>query len=188
MPQYITAAEVQTRLLGKVAFTNDEADQNAVSSGFLEQLIDEAEAEVEHLLSRRYFIPFQRVDDAPFSDLPQVSKTQIKMLCRLEACKRVLAHDFGRGSAAEGENYYKSLHADFERVLQRHLAIKEGQFNQFLYPPLPDLKIAYTNTADDGFAGQIFVTGDNLGGAAPGQMPSPGESWWNGVPPYAEQG
>jgi hypothetical protein len=33
MGAYVTAAEIKERLLGKVKFTNDDLDENAVSSG-----------------------------------------------------------------------------------------------------------------------------------------------------------
>lgn len=181
MAQYITAAEVRERLLGKVRFTNDPADENAVSSGFLEQIIEEAEGEVELRLSVRYEVPFMCEDGSAFGALPATTRVQVQTLCRMEAVRRVLSYDFGRGSAVEGENYFKGLHQDYETRLERLVAIREGQFNHFKYPPLPGLRLAAHNSeADDGYSGQILVTSDNLGGGAPGQMPSPQETIWNG--------
>jgi hypothetical protein len=182
MPQYITSAEVRERLLGKVRFTNDPAEENAVSSGFLEEIIDEAEGEVELRMSVRYEIPFLCESGDAFDLLPSSSKVQIKTLCRMEAVRRVLSYDFGRGSAVDSENYFKGLHQDYEARLERLIMIRDGQFNQFKYPPLPSLRLAAHNSeGDDGYSGKILVTSDNLGGGAPGQMPSPQETIWNGT-------
>jgi hypothetical protein len=184
MPLYITAAEVRERLLGKVRFTNDDTDENAVSSGFLEQLIEEAEGEVETRLSVRYEIPFVGENNEAFTDLPQTTRVQIKALCRMEAVRRILLHDFGRGTAAEGENYYKGLHQDYEDRLDRLIVLRDNSFNMFKYPPLPTLRLAAHNSeADDGYAGMILVTSDEYGGGAARQMPSPGETVWNGRVP-----
>jgi hypothetical protein len=179
--QYITAAEVRERLLGKVRFTDDIGDENAVSSGFLEQIIEESEAEVEMRLSIRYEAPFQGDNGEAFSTLPMTTQVQIKTLCRLDAVRRVLAYDFGRGSAADGDKYAQAVEKDFESRLGRVIEYREGQFGQFRYPPLPNLRLAAHNSeGDDGYAGRILVTSDGLGGGAPGQMPSPGETFWNG--------
>jgi hypothetical protein len=180
--QYISASEVRERLLGKVRFTNDAADENAVSSGFLEQIIDEAEGEVELRLSIRYEIPFQGINGESFVNLPSTTKVQLQTLCRMEAVRRVLSYDFGRGSAVDAKGYFDGLHQDYEARLERLVMIREGQFNQFKYPPLPSLMLAAHNSeADDGYSGKVLVTSDNLGGGAAGQMPSPQETIWNGT-------
>lgn len=181
MPQYITTAEVKERLLGKVRFTNDVSEENAVSSGFLEQIVEEAEGEVELRLSPRYEVPFINEDGGAFTTLPTHTQVQVKTLCRMEAVRRVLAYDFGRGSAVDAKNYFEGLHQDYEARLERLIAIREGQFNHFKYPPLPALRLAAHNSeADDGYSGRVMITSDNIGGGAVGQMPSPGETIWNG--------
>lgn len=180
MLQYITAAEVRERLLGKVKFTNDDTDIHAMSSGLLIALCEEAEAEVELRLSVRYAVPFVTDDNQPFDNLPQHTKTLLKTLCRMEATRRILQTDFGRGSSIEGENF-KEVEAAYESRLERLIQYRDGQFGHFKYPPLPSLKLNYQNDqSDDGFAGTILVTSDEYGNYAAPQMPSPGETAWRG--------
>ena len=178
--EYITAQEVRERLLGKVRFTNDDTDENAVSSGFLVGLIEESESEVELRLSVRYDVPFMGDNDEAFSTLPRHTQVQIKTLCRLDAVRRVLATDFGRGSTVEGLKYAEQQSRDYEARMERLIEYRNGQFGQFKYPPLPSLKLAAHNSeADDGYAGRILVTSDDYGAGAAPQMPSPQETIWN---------
>jgi len=163
-----------------VRFTNDSADENAVSSGFLEQIIEEAEGEVELRLSARYEIPFVGEDGAVFAALPSTTAVMVKTLCRLEAVRRCLSYDFGRGSATDGENYSKNIIADYERRLEKLTARRSDGYSSYVYPPLPNLRLAHGNAAsDEGYAGRIFVSSDNYGGDAAAQMPSPCENYWN---------
>ena len=179
--QYITAEEIKERVLGKVKFTDDATDENAVSSGFLIQIAEEAESEVELRLSVRYDVPFQGDNGEAFTALPQTTRVQLQTLCRMEAVRRVLNYDFGRGTAIDSDGYYKGIHQDYETRLERLILLKDDSYGQFKYPPLPGLRLAAHNTeADDGYAGRIYVTSDNIGGGAVGQMPSPGETIWNG--------
>ena len=182
MGQYITAAEVKERLLGKVRFATDDLDENAVSSGLLAQLIEESESEVELRLSVRYEAPFVGDNGEAFSTLPTHTQAQIKMLARIESCRRILGMDFGRGTPTEGAKYRESLDRDWETRLERLVEYREGQFGHFKYPPLPSLRLAAHNSeSDDGYAGRILVTSDNPGNYAGVQMASPGETIWNGT-------
>jgi len=177
---YITAAEVRERLLGKVRFTNDDADENAVGSGLLLSLIEESEAEVELRLSVRYDVPFISDTDTAFSTLPTHTQAQIKSLCRLDAVRRILAMDFGRGTTVEGLKYAELQTKEYESRMERLISIRDGQFGHFKYPPLPSLKLAAHNSeADDGYSGQILVTSNNYGGDATQQINSPQETIWN---------
>ena len=124
--QYTTAAEVKERVLGKVKFTDNSEDENAVSSGFLIQIIDEAESEVELRLSVRYDVPFQGDNEEAFTTLPTTTQVQIKTLCRMEAVRRILNYDFGRGSAIESDGYYKGIHQDYETRLERLISLRDG--------------------------------------------------------------
>jgi hypothetical protein len=182
MGAYVTAAEIKERLLGKVRFTDSDIDENAVSSGLLAQLIEEAEGEVELRLSVRYEVPFVGDNDEAFSTLPNHTQVQIKSLCRLESCKRILGLDFGRATPNDGSKYLMNLEEEWERRLDRLIEYREEQFGHFKYPPLPSLKLAAHNSeTDDGYAGRVLVTSDAPGNYAGVQMSSPGETIWNGV-------
>lgn len=182
MPTYVTANDVKQRLLGKVRFTDDDTDENAVASGLLNDLIDEAEADVESVLSVRYEIPLCRESDqGAFTLLPQTTKNTILSLMRVAAAKRVLHTDFGRGTAVDGDKYIEFLGADYEKRINRLIERREDCFNIFKYPPLPDLRLAAGNSeGDDGYAGSVMVTSDDYGAYASPQMESPGETIWNG--------
>lgn len=182
MPIYITAQEVRSRLLGKVEFTDDIDNVNAMASGLLNDIIDEAEGEIETRLSVRYAIPFSPDAGGAFDGCPErPTKQQIKALCRMEAVKRVLMYDFGRGTAIAGKEYMEALNTDLEARLARLIEYREGQFGHFKYPPLPGLQLAPHNAeADDGFAGQVLVTSRLRGAYAQIQAPDPGQTFWSG--------
>jgi hypothetical protein len=181
MGQYISSSEIRERLLGKVRFTNDPVDENAVGSGLLESLLDEAESEVELRLSVRYNVPFQGDGGEAFNTLPAHTQNQIKTLCRIEGCRRVMQLDFGRGSPTESDKYREHLDKDWEARLERLIEYRKEQFGHFKYPPLPSLQLAaHNDQADDGYAGRIHVTSDDPGAYASVQMPNPGETIWSG--------
>lgn len=181
MGQYITADELKIRCAGKVKFATDDTDSNAVGPTFLADIIAEAEALVEMRLSIRYAVPFVGTAGAAFSALSVHTRALIKGLIFSEAIRRLIDYDFGRGSAVEGGKYAEQQMRVFEAQMGRLVAYREGQFGQFLYPPLVDLALApHNDQADDGYAGQIYVTSDGPGEYAAAQMPSPGETLWNG--------
>jgi len=181
MGRYITDAEVKSRTAGKIRYATTDADEHAVGPLFLAEVIEEAESEVEMRLSCRYALPFVGTANEAFSTLTTNTQTVIKTLCRMEAVRRLLSYDFGRGTAVDGELYAIALLKDYENRMTRLVEYRKGQFGHFLYPPLEGLKLAAHNSeGDDGYAGRIYVSSDNLGGYAPGQMPSPGESFYNG--------
>jgi hypothetical protein len=182
MATYVTADNIKRRLLGKVRFTNDETDENAVSNSLLDELIVEAEAEVENRLSIRYQIPFvSEANEGAFNTLPATTQAQILALIRMAATKRILDLDFGKGSAVTGEEYEKMLRKDYEERMERLVERREGCFNLFKYPPLPGLRLASHNSeSDDGYVGTIMVTSDDYGDYAAPQTPDPGETIWNG--------
>jgi len=184
MGQYVTAAEIKKRCAGKIYFADTDDDDNAVGPTLLDEIIAEAEAQVETRLSVRYAIPFVHKSGSAFSTLSTNTQTVIKSLVRSESVRRLLDTDFGRGTAVEGAKYARQQYEVFEMQANRLVERREGTFGQFLYPPLVDLALAPHNSeADDGYAGRIYLTSDEPGDFASRQMPDPGESFWNGEIP-----
>lgn len=177
MPAYVTLEQLKQRLLGKVRFTTDEANENQLQESLATTLIEEAEAEIEMRLSVRYEVPFVTEDDSAFSELPQTTRLQIQAICLAEAIKRVLMTDFGRGSAAEGEKYFATVAKDSEARIERLIELRKDQFNHFRYPPLPELKLSGGNSAaDDGYAGRVLSTSDGYGSYPVTQINEPSET------------
>lgn len=185
MGLYITADDVKVRLVGKVRFTEDEEDENKMSMKLLGRLINEAEGAVEHDLSPRYEVPFKEQTAGTFKALPdRPTKETIRTLCEMMAVIRVLETDFGRGSSVDGEKYKKTQQDRYDAMVAKLLKKKTLDTevsNQWMYPPLIQLKSAYFNTeADDGFGGMVLVTGQGDGDFPKKQINDPSETFWNG--------
>lgn len=100
----------------------------------------------------------------------------------MAASRRVLDTDFGRGTVVGSDKYQEMLLNDYEKRMERLVERREGSFNLYKYPPLPDLRLAAHNSeSDDGYAGTVMVTSDDYGAYASPQMPDPGETIWNGT-------
>lgn len=183
MGLYIKDDDVKVRLLGKVKFTEDDCDENAMSIKLLKRLIEESEGEVEFDLSPRYETPFTTRDGLKFDKLPaRPTRELLRTMCELKACVRVLETDFGRGSAINGEAYAEQLRKRYDTMLERIMARKEdGSGTGWKYPPLINLKLNYFNTeADDGFQGMVLSTSDNDTGSYPYKtINDPGSNWYN---------
>lgn len=182
MPLYTRFEAVRLRLIGKVRFAEDAAeDDNVMSIALAKRLINEAEGQVEQDLSPRYEAPFQTVDGEPFAQLP-IRPTQeiISTLCELQSVVRILETDFGRGSATDSDKYTKNLRARYTEIVdKRVLALKDDSYQNWKFPPLPGMKLAIFNrAADDGYAGTLMKV-DGGGGFAAQQINSPGETFWN---------
>lgn len=186
MGVYVDIDEIKPYLVGKVRFTNDISDSNNMQESFADELISEAEAEVEHDLSPRYLQPFQTDAGEAFSKLPaKPTKFMIKLLCKLKSVIRILETDFGTGSAVEGEKYKHGIKTRYDELIEKLLckkSEKDGEYVAgFKYPPLPGLRLNYMNeTADDGFAGAVLVSTQGDGGYPSKQINDPSENWWNG--------
>ena len=190
MPLYTNVDQVKARLVGKVRFTDNEDDENKMPETLLRVLIDEAESQVEQDLSIRYSAPFQTVEGQPFRNLPpRPTRLFLQTLCELKSVQRVLETDFGRGSATEGENYYKSIKERYDAMVKQAVGRNDdgatlvGRTGPFTYPALPGLRLNWGNTtADDGYVGAVLNSSmDNGGGDYPAkQIVDPSEGWWNG--------
>lgn len=179
MAKYHTTQDVEVRLLGKVKFTEDEDDQNKVSMRLLRSLMDEAEGEVERDLSMRYTAPFQTTEGGAFRSLPTTTQQVITTACKLLSCVKVLETDFGRGSAANGDEYKKTIETRYKGIIQKELKRRDDD-QRFVNPPLLGLQVAYMNTSDNGFNGYIAITSRGVGDYPSEVINSPGETFWNG--------
>jgi hypothetical protein len=184
MGLYISLLDVKNRLIGKVSFDDDGDDPNRMSAQLANLLINQAEGDVELELSPRYAAPFQTDNGAPFQNLPSRPTRQIiRTLCLNKAVMYILDTDFGRGSAINGEEYSKGLQKQYDWIVERAIGIigKEevDAYRQWKYPPLPGLMLNYMNTSDDGFAGQVFITGSGEGAYAAESVNDPSTTFWN---------
>ena len=178
---YCNVERVKTYLVSKVSVADEPEDDNVMSTAFLRILMEEAEQEVEQLLSQRYAVPFQTNDGQAFKNLVErPTQGTIRTLCELLSVLRVLETDFGRGSAVSGEEYAKMLQKRFDAMVDRQVGrVKDSR--QWKYPPLQDLRLASHNTeSDDGYAGVVLHSTMGDGGFPAGQINDPSETFWNG--------
>lgn len=191
MPRYISFEDVRLRLIGKVRFTEDEADENKMNSSLVRRLIDESESEVELDLSVRYFVPFQGYNGESFSTLKSNSEyfgawNIIKTLCELKAVSRVLETDFGSGTTVDASKYIAKIDARYDKILNDRVLKKRttdgSEDQQWFHPPLKGLRSAVHNSqADDGYIGMVLDSSRGDGGYPAIQINDPSENWWNGV-------
>jgi hypothetical protein len=185
---YCTFEAVKLRLVGKVRFTESDADDNKMSVTLANNLIAEAEGQVEMDLSPRYAAPFQTDGGKAFALLPErPTKQYVRTLCELQSVMRILETDFGSGTATNGDKYLKVIETRYRKMVDELLERKRDKGKDdlglgFKFPPLPGLRRNYMNeAADDGFAGQVLVaSGSPSQGYAKDQINSPGQTlWWD---------
>lgn len=182
MGLYINNEDVKSRVRGKIRFkVNPDYDDGAMSESLLTTLIAEAESDVEFDMSQRYAVPFQTHDCLDFSNLPErPTKQYIRTLCILKSVLRILETDFGSG-AIDSDDYVTKTQNRYNSMLSRNMSRrnKDEDQNQFLHPPLKELKLSYHNDqADDGYRGMVMNTSDKRP-YAPDQINSPRDTWFN---------
>jgi len=183
MGKYITLEDVQKRLVGKVSFTEDEAEENKMHVDLANRLLAEAETVVELDMSIRYATPFVTTGDEPFSELPgNPTRNVIRAMCELQAVSFILDIDFGYGSVVDSDSYVKRLEKRYESYVTRLLAKRKdgGTDGQgWRFPPLPGLKLNWFNEdADDGYQGSIYVTSQGDGDFPAKQINDPSETFF----------
>ena len=89
MGKYCSFDQVRLRLIGKVRFTEDEADENKMPISLALLLISEAEGQVELDMSPRYSAPFQGDNGEAFSTLPSNTRNILKTLSEIQSCMRI---------------------------------------------------------------------------------------------------
>lgn len=188
---YISIEMVKVRLAGKVRIDENSEDPNQMPLSLALELMDQAEGDIELELSPRYATPFEKDGGGGFNALSdRPTKRIIRTLCLNAAVMYILATDFGKGSAVNGDEYVKLLRKQsksiIDRLMQREKDDDKELYRQWMYPPLPGLKLGAHNAAsDDGFGGQIYVTGHDSGSFAANQVDDPSATYWNGGDPIA---
>lgn len=182
MGLYISNEDVKLRVRGKVRVKdNPEEDDGAMPTQLLSQLIAEAESDVEIDLSERYHAPFSTRSDGDFSLLPErPTKQYLRSLCILKSVIKVLETDFGSG-AIDADDYVKRLQSRYDKMLQKQMKRRndDEDHNQFLFPPLLELKLSYHNSeGDDGFRGMVINTSD-YSPYASDQINDPSQGFFN---------
>lgn len=180
---YITLDDVETRLLGKVRFSDADDDENRFPRKLLKRLIREAEGQVERDLSPRYAAPFRGENDEAFTALPSTTRETLRTAVELMAVIRVLGNDFGRGTVTDGGAFKKEQSRLYKGIVDRELRKREGHDDSaaaWAYPPLDGLRTHDVNAQDDGGHGAILVTGRGDGDYPAKQITDPSESFFNG--------
>lgn len=194
---YIKPSDVETRLLGKVRFTDDLKDEKQFQRVLLKRLVSEGNNQVERDLAPRYYAPFQCVDpanksatlgDASFDRLPDTTKETLRTLCELMGVLRVLETDFGRGGGNDAKSYKENTQKRYDAMIARELAKRPGMLDapgEWLNPPLKSLYLAdHNSVGDDGFAGAILVTSRGEGDFPADRITDPSESFATGRRPW----
>lgn len=188
MPRYITFEDVRIRTVGKVRYSDNEADENKMQEVLAKRLIDEAESQVELDLSVRYFIPFKGICDEAFSTLksnPEYIGTWniIKTLCELQSVIRILETDFGSGTTIDASKYIKNLEARYKDIIENRVLKKRHNAEdqqQWFHPPMKGMKLALHNKyGDDGYVGTVLDSSSGDGGYPATQISDPSENWFN---------
>lgn len=185
MGLYITLEDVKVRLAKKVRFTeNPDHDDDAMPVALAKRLINEAEGQVEQVLSQRYAAPFQTQAGQPFRCLPErPTKEILRTLCELKAVMRILETDFGSGTAVDGSKYMENLEKRYKAIVEELLERKEDDVKSYINwkrPPLPGLMLAAHNElTDDGYSGEVVHVTDGRGGYAADQVNDPSQSFWH---------
>lgn len=182
MARYVIVERVKQRLEGKVRFAPPGSDDpNQMTAALFNDLINEAESQVELDLMIRYDVPF-KTQDGSFEALPNTTKTLLRVLSEMLSCVRVLEMDFGRGTATNGEKYTAQLQKRYDALVKQLIEIKDKSYQTWLRPPLEGLALAYSNQGDTGFRGRIHntTTISHEADYAYKQINSPGENIFNG--------
>lgn len=144
-PKYITLQSVKRDLDGKVQFSND--NPKYVSDNDVLNNIQSGEAWVERILSRQYVISPQLTgvdingNDIPFNQITPASTIyDIQKLCLLKTCIFLMETEFGKGEGVRGQSYRDNYIERLENLEHEIVGIDQIS-GQYLYPPLPGLKL-----------------------------------------------
>ncbi len=168
---YTTFDSVKIRLVNKVQFqaVPDEVADGELPNSLLEQLIRDAETEIEMKLRSRYAVPFSSITNGTFCGLPDHTKRAIRKVVDLQAVLFIMGTDFGRGTHITAEGYVDQDAIRLKNEINTLLGMDAEGSDRDRYrfsPPLDDLMLAPTNSeADDGFKGMLINTDANTHGA-----------------------
>jgi len=144
-PKYITLQSVKRDLDGKVQFSND--NPKYVSDNDVLNNIQSGEAWVERILSRQYVVSPQLTgvdingNDIPFNQITPTSTIyDIQKLCLLKTCIFLMETEFGKGEGVRGQSYRDNYIERLNNLEHEIIGIDQIS-GQYLYPPLPGLKL-----------------------------------------------
>jgi hypothetical protein len=127
--RYCDETILREKLKNKVRVTDDPSSKpDLMSAALFRRLIEEAEAQFETDLSPRYLPPFQTIAGAAFTQLPDTTKSTLRMLAELKASIHILGTDFGSASASGGD-YKKTLEDRYDEQLAKLLEKRSGSWN-----------------------------------------------------------
>lgn len=144
-PKYITLQAVKRDLDGKVQFSND--NPKYVSDNDVLNNIQSGEGWVERILSRQYIVSPQLTgvdingNDIPFNEITPMSTIyDIQKLCLLKTCIFLMETEFGKSEGVRGQSY-RDNYIERLKDLEHDIIGIDQISGQYLYPPLPGLKL-----------------------------------------------
>lgn len=183
-PRYISLEEVKLELKNKITFSN--TNREFMSDNEVLDNIQEAEAAVEYEFSRQYITPFVGVNDETFYQIQQISTIKIiQKMCLLETCLFIMETKFGKSEGVRGQGFLEQYQKRYDRQLYDILG-KDPKSGQWLYPPLPGLKLD-PNSAffQKGIPFPRVATvggwANSLTNAVLRRTTNPIKNWWVGV-------
>lgn len=186
-PLYTTIESVKVRLAGKVQFESESGlVDGELPNVLLQQLIFDAETEVEQDLRSRYKIPFQSKRTQSWADLPDHSRRAIRQVVDMLSVINVLDTDFGRGGHIDAAKYAEGMRDKYDAMITKLLGRDQEGANDKIdrfrrSPPLEDVLLAQGNReADDGYRGVLINTDQSEMGSegfAASQINDPSKGW-----------
>jgi hypothetical protein len=148
-PIYLNYDEVKIRLQNKIEFTTTDPFQG-LTTELANDIIANAEAEVEEDLRVWYAIPFVTETDEDWSKLPRNTQLVLKNLLLYKAQIRLLQSAFLKQDPTRNEHYIEEWQAEYDRYFAKHFTLLDGVF---LRQPLAGLKLVGNNVANQRLKG-----------------------------------
>jgi len=158
-PIYLTYDEVKIRLLNKITFTDTDPFEG-LPTELGNDIVANAEAEVEEDLRVWYAIPFVTENDESWDKLPRNTQLVLKNLLLYKAQIRLLQSSFVKQNPAREENYIEEWQAEYEKYFAKHFTTLNGIF---LRKPLTGLKQEGNNVGNQRLKGVTSSQRTNAG-------------------------
>lgn len=140
MPQYITLADITSRIGDKVIISDDDTGNNAIPTALANEMIAFAEADTETDLQIRFLTPFA----TSTGDWTTASTTTIAFLKKLFVARSIayiLRNFFGRSGNGVGNvmggDFYEAAEIEYDILLKR--VLKKLPNGLYAYQMMPDL-------------------------------------------------
>lgn len=184
-PKYTSLAEIKLELKGKITFSN--TNTTYMSDNEVLNNIKSGEAAVERYFSRQYItIPsFLGVDGEDFDLIPDIYVATVdivRKLSTLKTCIYIMHTKFGKADGVRGQGYLENYKEDY-RDLLAEIIEKDDKSGQWLYPPLPGLKLnPNASFYEPGIMfpalAKVGSTSGSLTQQVVGRMIDPTSNWW----------